>query len=108
VPPARAPPGQVATTGGRRRLVARLAPLALPASARVRLRRVRPEALYKEESGQLTVPLAPGEAPVEALTGLLVELVPAAAATPDGPVPAAEEERGRGGRRDSSRATARR
>ena len=56
--------------------MARLAPLSLAASARVRLRRLRPEALYKEESGQLTVPLAAGEAPVEALTALLVELVP--------------------------------
>jgi transcription-repair coupling factor (superfamily II helicase) len=100
-------PGQVSTTGGRRRLVARLAPLSLAASARVRLRRLRPEALYKEESGQLTVPLAAGEAPVEALTALLVELVPvegagAAAAVPADPVG------GRGPRRDSSRATARR
>jgi transcription-repair coupling factor (superfamily II helicase) len=103
-------PGQVATAGGRRRLVARLAPVALPASARVRLRRVRPEAVYKEESGQLTVPLAPGEAPVEALTGLLVELVPAEGAGPGGPLPPAPaaEEPGRGRRRDSSRAAARR
>src|SRR5208283_5408624 len=77
-------PGSVA--GGHRRLVARLAPVALPASARVRLRRLRPEALFKEESGQLTVPLAPGEAPVEALTGLLLELVPAEGADPAGPI----------------------
>jgi transcription-repair coupling factor (superfamily II helicase) len=84
-------PGQVASTGGRRRLVARLAPLALPASARVRLRRLRPDALYKEEVGQLTVPLGPDETPVEALAGLLAELVPADATG----VPAAASAGGR-------------
>ena len=42
----------------------------------MRLRRLRPEALYKEEARQLTVPLRPDEAPVEALTELLQLLVP--------------------------------
>jgi transcription-repair coupling factor (superfamily II helicase) len=99
-------PGQVSTAGGRRRLVARMAPLALPASARVRLRRVRPEALYKEESGQLTVPLKTEEAPVEALTALLVALVPDPAADGAALVEVAEGARSRG--RDSSPAPARR
>jgi transcription-repair coupling factor (superfamily II helicase) len=100
-------PGQVTMTGGRRRLMARLAPLAMPASARVRLRRLRPEAVYKEESGQLTVPLAPGEEPVEALSALLGELVPGEGA---GAVTAADDAGGRSGSRgrDSSRAAARR
>ncbi len=99
-------PGQVSSVGGGRRLVARLAPLTLPASARVRLRRLRPEALYKEESGQLTVPLGPGEAPVEALTALLRDLVPAAGAGPGEPVAAGAVPATAG--RDSSRTTAHR
>jgi hypothetical protein len=59
--------------------VARIAPLELPASARVRLRRLRPESLVKEETHLVVVPLGPDERPVEALTALLVELVPVAA-----------------------------
>ncbi len=98
-------PGQVAT-GGRRRLVARMAPLAMPASARVRLRRLRPEALYKEESGQLTVPLGADEGPVEALTALLGALVPDTAAEGAAPAEVVEGARSRG--RDSSPAPARR
>jgi hypothetical protein len=57
-----------------------MAPLALPASARVRLRRLRPESLVKEETGLVVVPLGPDESPVEALTELLVELVPVSGA----------------------------
>jgi transcription-repair coupling factor (superfamily II helicase) len=108
-------PGQVSMAGGRRRLVARLAPLALPASARVRLRRLRPEAQYKEEPAQLTVPLAVDEAPVEALAALLAALVPAdveageAATTAGaGGEPATGTAGGRPPGRDSSRAGARR
>jgi transcription-repair coupling factor (superfamily II helicase) len=72
-------PGQGRGGPGRRGLVARVAPLELPASARVRLRRLRPDAVVKDEGHQLTVPLGPDERPVEALTALLEELVP----TPD-------------------------
>ena len=61
----------------RRGFVARLSPLELPASARVRLRRLRPEAVVKTQARQLVVPLAGGEDPVEALTELLRQLVPA-------------------------------
>ena len=43
-------PGQGAGRPGRRGLVARIAPLELPASARVRLRRLRPESVVKEET----------------------------------------------------------
>jgi transcription-repair coupling factor (superfamily II helicase) len=69
-------PGQGPGRPGRRGFVARLAPLELPASARVRLRRLRPESVVKEEVGLVVVPLLPDEAPVEALTELLAELVP--------------------------------
>jgi hypothetical protein len=42
----------------------------------VRLRRLRPEAVVKEDARQLVVPLRPDEQPVEALTALLGDLVP--------------------------------
>jgi len=57
-------------------LVGRLSPLALAASGRVRLRRLHPHAILKEDIGLLTVPLPAGEDPVIALTGLLRQLVP--------------------------------
>jgi transcription-repair coupling factor (superfamily II helicase) len=72
-------PGQVSsgpTVGRGRRFVARLLPLELPASARVRLRRLRPEAVFKEEGRQLVVPLEGGEEPIGALIDLLRQLVP--------------------------------
>jgi len=74
----RARPGEGTGRPGRRGLVARLAPLELPASARVRLRRLRPESLVKEETRLVVVPLGPDEDAVEVLTELLGELVPAA------------------------------
>jgi hypothetical protein len=43
----------------------------------VRLRRLRPESVVKEDACQVIVPLRPDEPPVEALTALLVDLVPA-------------------------------
>ncbi|MGH9074977.1 MAG: transcription-repair coupling factor, partial [Acidimicrobiales bacterium] len=61
---------------------ARLAPLALPASAQVRLRRLHPGAVYKEGAGQVVVPLPRGVAPGEAVLELLRELVPEPAAAP--------------------------
>jgi transcription-repair coupling factor (superfamily II helicase) len=70
-------PGQGVGRPGRRGLVARLAPLELPASAKVRLRRLRPESLVKEEARLVVVPLGPDEDAVGALTELLGELVPA-------------------------------
>jgi len=86
-------PGQGAGRPGRRGLVARIAPLELPASARVRLRRLRPEAVVKEETHQLVVPLDPDEWPVDALTQLIGELVPVS-----GPLAGAESS-GAGARR---------
>ncbi len=62
-------------SGARARGVARLSPLVLRASARVRLQRLHPEAVYKD-TGQLVIPLHPAEPPAEALAGLLAELAP--------------------------------
>jgi len=59
---------------------ARLAPLVLKTSARIRLQRRWPKAIFKEEIGQLVVPVPRGVDPAEMLTGMLAELVPAEAA----------------------------
>ncbi len=64
--------------GGTRQSVVRIAPIHLAASAQVRLRRVAPGANYKEDLGQLLVPIAPGELAADALARLLVDLVPGA------------------------------
>ncbi len=85
-----APPGSPLGRPGRRTPVARLAPLRLAASAAVRLRRLRPRAVYKEDAAQLAVPLDTDVGLAEELAALLLELVPAptegessAARTPD-------------------------
>ena len=56
--------------------VARLAPLALKTSQRVRLQRLLKDAVYKEDIEQLVVPLKRGADPAEALLTLLGALVP--------------------------------
>ena len=56
---------------------ARLAPLRLRASEAMRLRRLARDAIYKEEAGQLVVPLRRGDDPAARLVALLTELVPA-------------------------------
>ena len=66
-------PGSAATAGG----TARLSPLALVASARIRLQRLWPKAVYKEEQAQVVVPLPRGADPAHALSDLLGQLVPA-------------------------------
>jgi transcription-repair coupling factor (superfamily II helicase) len=58
---------------------ARLAPIELKASQAVRLRRLAKDSLYKEEIGQLVIPIRKGIDVAEALTVLLAELVPAEA-----------------------------
>jgi transcription-repair coupling factor (superfamily II helicase) len=61
------------------RAVAKLAPITLPASAEVRLRRLAPGGTYQPEVGRLTVPIAPDPATggfAPALVGLLRELLP--------------------------------
>jgi transcription-repair coupling factor (superfamily II helicase) len=64
--------------GGARQPVGRLSPVTLPASAQVRLRRLRPGAILREELHQLVVPLDPKEPAAETLRALLVELLPPA------------------------------
>ncbi len=64
---------------------ARLAPLApLKASEAVRLRRLWPKAVYKEETGQLVLPLARGADPAVALVDGLAALVPASVGAGEG------------------------
>jgi transcription-repair coupling factor (superfamily II helicase) len=57
---------------------ARLAPLRLRASETMRLRRLARDSIYKEEAGQLVVPLKRGEDPAARLVALLTELIPEA------------------------------
>jgi transcription-repair coupling factor (superfamily II helicase) len=76
--------------GRRRTVVARLAPLELAASARVRLRRLHPDAVYKEEPRQLQLPLDARGVAV-ALAGLLEALVPPADPVSAGPAPVAAD-----------------
>jgi transcription-repair coupling factor (superfamily II helicase) len=60
----------------KRGLVARLSPVHLRASATIRLRRQHHDASYREEAGQLVVPLLAAVDPAAALTTLLGELLP--------------------------------
>ena len=66
--------------------VARLAPIRLRASARVRLGRLHPRAIVKEEVDQVIVPLSAGPDLADRIATLLRELVPSEpgnGATPD-------------------------
>ena len=56
--------------------VIRLVPLALRTSQTIRLRRLFPKAVYKDDIAQLVVPLARGANPVDAVLALLSTLVP--------------------------------
>ncbi len=67
--------------GGSRHPVARLSPVELPASAQVRLRRLAPGAVYREQFHQLVVPLEGKDQPAEVLRDLVVQLLP----PPEGP-----------------------
>ena len=76
--------------------VARISPLRLRASARVRLGRLHPRAIVKEEVDQVIVPLAAGSDLADRLAVLLRELVPpeltaAAPSDPDAAAVAAAE-----------------
>jgi transcription-repair coupling factor (superfamily II helicase) len=55
---------------------ARLSPLALKTSARIRLQRLWPKAIYKEDIGQIVLPLPRGADPAAVLAELLAGLVP--------------------------------
>ena len=57
-------------------LVARISPIALKASEQVRLGRLWPQAVYKEDQGQLVGPLKKGVDPALALAELFRALVP--------------------------------
>jgi transcription-repair coupling factor (superfamily II helicase) len=58
---------------------ARLSPLVLPTSKTLRLRQLFPKAVFKEETGEVQVPLAAGVDPSEPLVELLAVLVPVGA-----------------------------
>jgi transcription-repair coupling factor (superfamily II helicase) len=55
---------------------ARLSPLQLKASQKVRLSRIAPKAVHKEDSGQLVIPLPRGADPASDLAALLAQLAP--------------------------------
>jgi transcription-repair coupling factor (superfamily II helicase) len=61
---------------------ARLSPLFLKTSEQIRLKRLSKQSLYKEDLGQLVVPLPRGQEPAAYLVNLLTELVPVPAPTP--------------------------
>jgi transcription-repair coupling factor (superfamily II helicase) len=65
-------------TNGSRQTVIRVAPVTLPASAQVRLRRLVPGATYKEDLGLLLVPIGPDALAADAVHQLLEDLVPVA------------------------------
>ena len=66
----------LARVGGARHPTARISPLRLASSAQVRLRRLAPGATYREDPGQVVVPLAGEGRPAEELCTLLGRLVP--------------------------------
>jgi transcription-repair coupling factor (superfamily II helicase) len=70
--------------GGSRQPVARIAPVRLAASAQVRLRRLVPGASYKDELGQLLVPIGPGERAADVVRELLEDLIPPGDSESDG------------------------
>jgi transcription-repair coupling factor (superfamily II helicase) len=63
---------------------ARLAPLKLKVSETIRLKRLNRDSIYKEDLGQLVLPLKRGVAPAQYLVGLLQELVPELVPAPAG------------------------
>jgi transcription-repair coupling factor (superfamily II helicase) len=62
--------------GGSTQPVARVVPVRLAASAEVRLRRLVPGAVYREDQSQLLIPIRSGELPADVLRQLLEELIP--------------------------------
>src|SRR2546423_12047065 len=57
--------------------VARMAPRALKTSQRIRLQRKWPKAIYKEDLGQIILPMAKGEDLAEQLIAFIAAMVPA-------------------------------
>ncbi len=72
-------------------VVVRMAPVKLAVSSQVRLRRLHPRAILKEEAAQLIVPLASGEDLADRIVALLGDLLPAAVAPPAPAVGAPQE-----------------
>jgi transcription-repair coupling factor (superfamily II helicase) len=70
-------PGGVGRSG---EVVVRLAPVLLPLSAQVRLKRLHPRALWKEDAAQLIVPFQAGSDLADRVASLLAELLGQAAA----------------------------
>ena len=64
--------------------VAKLGPVELAESKQVRLQRLLPKAVYKEDTGELQVPVSKPEDVAPALIALLDELVPATPLVPAG------------------------
>jgi transcription-repair coupling factor (superfamily II helicase) len=62
--------------GGTRHPVVRVAPVTLPASAQVRLRRVAPGASYREEMSQLLLPITDGAPAAEVVRRVIEDLLP--------------------------------
>jgi len=62
--------------GGSRSPVVRVSPVSLAASSQVRLRRLVPGAVFKEELGQLSVPVQAGQVAADVVRTLLEDLVP--------------------------------
>jgi transcription-repair coupling factor (superfamily II helicase) len=70
-------PGQAGSPGRAGEAVARLSPVRLPVSAQIRLGRLHPRAIWKEEAAQLIVPLPAGADLADRIVGLLADLLPA-------------------------------
>ena len=62
-------------------VVARLSPVKLPVSSEVRLKRLHPRAILKEDAAQLIAPLPAGDDIAQRLVALLRDLLPPAATT---------------------------
>jgi transcription-repair coupling factor (superfamily II helicase) len=75
---AAARPGTPGNPGRLGEVVARISPIRLPVSAQVRLGRLHPRAIWKDEPNQLIIPLPAGEDLADRLVELLGELLPAA------------------------------
>ncbi|HUQ39072.1 MAG TPA: transcription-repair coupling factor [Acidimicrobiales bacterium] len=62
--------------------IARVSPISLKASQQVRLGRMYPKAIYKDEVGQVVLPLPRGARPAEHLLAFLEQMVPVEPAVP--------------------------
>ena len=70
--------------GGTSQPVVRVSPVALPASAQVRLRRLAPGASYREDMAQLLVPVLDGQLAADVVRAMIEELIPLGDSGTDG------------------------